>query len=57
MSSIRIILSLVIALDLECKQLDVNIVFLHGELKEEIYVEPLKGFKIKGKVILVCRLK
>lgn len=36
MSSIRIILGLVAALDLECEQLDVKNSFLHGELEEEI---------------------
>ena len=49
MSSIRIILGLVVALDLECKQLDVNKIFLHGELEGDIYMEQLEGFKIKGK--------
>eukprot|EP00253_Pinus_taeda_P032549 PITA_32549 len=39
MSSIRVILGLVVALDLECEQLDVKTTFLHGELEEEIYVE------------------
>ena len=39
MQSIRIILGLVAALDLECEQLDVKTTFLHGELEEEIYME------------------
>ena len=39
MSSITIILGLVIALDLECEQIDVKNVFLHVELEEEIYME------------------
>ena len=56
-SSIRVILGLISALDLECEQLDVNIAFLHGELKEEIYMEQLKGFIEKGKEYLICRLK
>ena len=34
MSSIRVILGLVATLDLECEQLDVKTVFLHGELEE-----------------------
>ena len=57
MSSIRVILGLVAALDLECEQLDVKTTFLHGGLEEEIYMEKPKGFKIKGKEKLVCRLK
>ena len=49
MSSIRVILGLIAALDLECEQLDVKTTFLHGELKEEIYIEQLEGFIEKGK--------
>ena len=49
MSSTRVILGLVAALDLECEQLDVKIAFLHGELEEEIYMEWPKGFIEKEK--------
>ena len=38
MSSIRVILGLVAALDLECEQLDVKTTFFHGGLEEEIYM-------------------
>ena len=31
--------------------------FLHGHIEEEIYVEQLEGFKVKGKEDLVRRLK
>ena len=57
MSSIRVILGLVAALDLECEQLDVKTTFLHGDLKEEIYMEQPNGFKERGKENLVCKLK
>ena len=57
MQSIRIILGLVAALDLECEHLDVKTTFLHGELEEEIYMEQSEGFKEKGKENLVCKLK
>lgn len=36
--------------------MDVNIVFLHGELEEEIYMLQPKGLEEKGKENLVCRL-
>ena len=38
MSSIRVVLGLVGSLDLELQQLDVKTAFLHGDLKEEIYM-------------------
>jgi len=43
-SSIRVILGLVVALDLEFEQLDVKEAFLHGELEEEIYMDQPEGF-------------
>ena len=42
---------------LELKQLDVKTAFLHGDLKEEIYIDQLEGFKVKGKEHMVCKLK
>ena len=56
-SSIRVVLRLVASLDLELQQLDVKIAFLHGDLKEEIYMDQLEGFKVKGKKHMVCKLK
>jgi len=43
--SIRIILGLVNQDDLELEQLDVKIVFLHGNLKETIYMNQPEGFE------------
>ena len=42
---------------LELKQLDVKTAFLHGDLKEEIYIDQLEGFKVKGKEHMICKLK
>jgi ATP-binding cassette subfamily B (MDR/TAP) protein 1 len=37
--------------------MDVNTTFLHGELKEEIYMEQPDGFLSKGKEDYVCKMK
>ena len=57
MSSIRIILTLAVSLDLDVEQLDVKTTFLHGDLEETIYMEQPEGFKVRGKEQVVCRLK
>jgi hypothetical protein len=36
-------------LDIEIEKMDVKIVFLHGDLEEEIYMKQPKGFAVKGK--------
>ena len=56
-TTIRIVLSIVPSMDLKVKHLDVKTMFLHGDLKEEIYMEQPEGFVKKGKENLVCRLK
>ena len=55
-SSIRILLALVAQLNLELAQLDVKIVFLHNDLKEEIYMTQPEGYKVAGKEDWVCKL-
>ena len=57
MCSIRVILGLPTSMNLELEQLDVKTTFLHGDLDEEIFIEQPKGFKVKGKVNMVCKLK
>ena len=42
--------------DLELVQLDVKTVFLHGNLKEKIYMTQLDGLKVSGKENWVCKL-
>ena len=56
-SSLRTILSLVAALDLEITQLDIKTAFLYDELEEELYLEQPKGFVTAGREKEVCRLK
>eukprot|EP00253_Pinus_taeda_P010914 PITA_10914 len=57
MTSIRTILSLVVAEDLHIEQLDVKTTFLHGALEKEIYMQQPQVYEVKGKEKLVCRLK
>ena len=37
--------------------MDVKIVFLHGDMDEEIYMKQLEGFTVKRKKEMVCNLK
>ena len=37
--------------------MDVKTTFLHGDLEEEIYMKKPKGFMVKGKKELVCKLE
>eukprot|EP00253_Pinus_taeda_P032716 PITA_32716 len=48
-TSIRLLLSIVVAFDFEVEQMDVKTKFLHGDLEEEIYMKQPKGFAVKGK--------
>ena len=57
MSSIHVALGLAARLNLEVEQLDVKTTFLHGDLEEEIYMQQLEGFEVKGKGNLVSKLK
>jgi hypothetical protein len=57
LTSIRVLMSLVAAFDLEIEQMDVKTMFLHGDLEEEIYMKQPERFVVKGKKDLVCKLK
>jgi hypothetical protein len=53
---IRLILAMVASLDLEFHQMDVKTAFLNRELDEEIFMDQLIGFVVKGQERKVCRL-
>ena len=55
-TSIRLILAIVAHMDLELHQMDIKTAFLNGELEEEIYIEQLVGFVVKGQEYKVCKL-
>ena len=57
MSSISVALSLAAHLNLKVEQLDVKTTFLHGDLEEEIYMQQLEGFEVKGKEIMCASEK
>jgi hypothetical protein len=54
--SFRIIMTLVAHYDLELYQMDVKTAFLNGDLYENVYMVQHKGFVVKGKENLGCRL-
>ena len=37
--------------------MDVNTAFLHGSIKEEVYVEQPLGFEVQDRDTYVCRFK
>jgi hypothetical protein len=55
--SFRIIMTLVAHYDLELHQMDVRTTFLNWDLEENVYMAQPKGFVIKGKENMGCRLK
>lgn len=56
-TSIRVILPLVVAYNLELEQMDVKTAFLHGHLEENIYMSQPEGHVVLGKEHMVCLLK
>ena len=54
--TVRLLLSIAVLEDWDIEVLDVKMTFLFGELDEEIYMEQLEGFIMKGQEKKVCRL-
>jgi Reverse transcriptase (RNA-dependent DNA polymerase) len=57
LSTIRTVLSIVVVEDLHLEPLDVKIVFLHGDLEKDIYMEQPQGYVEAGKKNFVCKLQ
>ena len=57
MGTIRVILSLAIEHQWTINQLDVKNTFLHGDLREEVYMEQPTGYAEGNPTKYVCRLK
>lgn len=55
--SIRLVLGIVAAFDLDLMQLDVKTSFLYGQLEETIYMRQPEGFVVPGKEEHVCKLQ
>ena len=55
-TSIRMLIAIATIHNFEIHQMDVKVTFLNGDLDEEIYMEQLEGFVVKGQEKKVCRL-
>ncbi|KAL5548419.1 hypothetical protein UlMin_003650 [Ulmus minor] len=56
-NTVRVLLSLAANLDWPLQQFDVKNAFLHGELTEEVYMDPPPGYMPERHNQKVCRLK
>ena len=57
LESTRTILHISASLNWEIHQMDVKMAFLHGDLKEEVYMEQPEGMKESGKESWVCYVR
>jgi histone deacetylase 1/2 len=57
MTIVRAIIAMAITKGWSLHQMDVNNVFLHGDLQEEMYMEQPLGYVDQTHLNLVCRLK
>ena len=57
MTFIMLFISLAATYNWDLHHLDINNVFLHGDLQEEVYMEQPPGFVAQGEIRRVCRLR
>ena len=57
MSTIKLVLGMVVAENLYLEPLDVKMIFLHGDLEEDLYLIQPEGFIVQGQENLVCKLR
>ena len=57
LNTIRVLLSLVANLDWPLHQFDVKNAFLHGDLKEEVYMDIPPGYTTSSSTKVVCKLQ
>lgn len=55
-TSIRVVISLVAQMGWKLQQMDVKMMFLNGELEEEVYIEQPEDFVAHGNETHMCRL-
>ena len=55
--TIRMVLAMVVQFNWEIEQIDVKIVFLHGELDETIHMRQPEGYEEGRQGDLLCKLK
>lgn len=56
-TTLRLVLAVAACLDIEMLQLDIRTAYLHGDVKEELYMQQLEGYEESGLEDLVCRLQ
>jgi hypothetical protein len=55
--SMRLLFALAAELNLTIDHMDVATAFLHGDLKEEVYMKQPEGFEVRGNEHYVCKLQ
>ncbi len=57
LTTIRVLLAIAAAHDLECEQMDVTTAFLNGDLDEDIYMQIPEGLRTAQNDGMVCKLR